>query len=63
VEIFDYKIANFLNVILLYCCFNGCDKSRNIGVSIPRFAKKLRAMMHSAELKEKDVSATPRNAT
>jgi hypothetical protein len=34
---------------LLYCCFNGCHKSRNIGISTPSCANKLRAMMHSAE--------------
>jgi hypothetical protein len=27
--------------MVLYCCFNGCDKSRNISVSTPRCAKKL----------------------
>jgi hypothetical protein len=31
---------------LLYCCFNNCDKSRNIGVLT---AKKLHAMMHREE--------------
>jgi hypothetical protein len=57
------KIANFQFILLpwgrqdhlwpflLYCCFNGCDKTRNIGVSTPRCAKKLpvQDMLHSAE--------------
>jgi hypothetical protein len=57
------KIANFriyftampwgsqdhLKLFLQYCCFNGCHKSRNIGVLITRYAKKLGSMLHSAE--------------
>jgi hypothetical protein len=40
-------------LFLLYCCFNGCYKSRNIGILTLRSAKKkLRTMLHSAELKK-----------
>jgi hypothetical protein len=40
--------------LLLYCCFNGCYKSINIGILTPRLCKKLCAMMNSLK------SMTPR---
>jgi hypothetical protein len=44
---------------LLYCCFNGCNKRRNISDSTPRCAKKLGAMHHCAESKRKMLQKTP----
>jgi hypothetical protein len=36
--------------VLIYCYFNGFGKGRKNFVSTPHYAKKLRAMPHSAEL-------------
>jgi hypothetical protein len=48
------------------CYFNGFSKGRKNFVPTPRYAKKFRAMLHSAEFKKnknKVLSATPRFAT
>jgi hypothetical protein len=59
---FDYKNRQFkilfcchvvgkipFGSFFLYCCFNSCYKSRNIVILTLRCAKKLCALMHSAE--------------
>jgi hypothetical protein len=43
--------------------FNGFCKDRKNFVPTPRYAKKLRAMWHSAELRKKVLSANPRYST
>jgi hypothetical protein len=47
---------------LLDCYVNGFYKGRTKFFPTPRYAKKLRAMPHSAEFKEKVLSETPRYA-
>jgi hypothetical protein len=44
-------------VFLLYCCFNGCYKGRNIGVLTPWCAKNLCVLLHARSFEKNVLSA------